>query len=150
MDTSFVDVLTRRACTMLPPATVMKIECAGDATGDLALLSLLEEVQGKGLRGEPLCLEPWEPVIFEDRVLLRCRGCSRMENLPRVAGIGRGRDGEEAHRNALYALTIPLDRPGTALPGCISAHIWGKGPAEDVQYACILNRTAYLRYPEAK
>jgi len=122
---------------------MMKIECAGDATGDPALLALLEEAQGKGLRGEALCDEPCETVVFSDRVLLRCGGCPRMETLPRVAGIGRGRDGEEARRNALYALTIPLDEPGPSLSGCMAAHAWGEGPVEDIQVACILNRVAY-------
>ena len=147
MDTSFVAALEKEAGVRLPPATVMKLECAGDASGDPALLALLEEIQEKSLRGEPLCAEPYEAVVFEDRILLRCGGCPRMEELPRVAGIGRGRTPEEARRCALYALTIPLDKPGPSRPGCLSAHVWGEGPLEDVQYACILNRVAYLRYP---
>ncbi len=148
MDTSFVDALEKRARTLLPPATMMKIECAGDTTGDPALISLLEEVQGRGLRGELLCGEPCETIVFEDRVLLRCHGCARMDVLPRVAGVGLGADREEARRRALYALTIPLDEPGISLSGCLAAHVWGEGPVREVQYACILNRVAYLRYPE--
>lgn len=143
METSFVDILLRRARTMLPPATVMLIECAGDQTGDPALLSLLEEVQGRGLRGEELCAEPCEPVIFEDRVLLRCGGCSRLDSLPKVAGIGRGATPEEARRNALYALTLPLDRPNARRAGCIAAQAWGTGPEEVVETACVINRVAY-------
>mgnify|MGYP007101932302 CR=1 FL=1 len=149
MDTSFVDALEKRARTMLPPATVMLIECAGDRTGDPALIALLEEVQGKGLRGEPLCVEPCETVVFPDRVLLRCGGCSRQRSLPRVAGIGRGHTKEEARRNALYALTLPLDRPNTRRAGCIAAQSYGDGPVRDVQYACVLNRVAYLSMAEA-
>ena len=148
MDTASVDTLEKRAQTMLPPATVMKLECAGDASGDPMLLALLEEIQKKGLLGESLCAEPCETIVFDDRVLLRCRGCERMAALPRVAGIGRGRDEAEARRRALYALTIPLDEPGAALPDCLTAHVCGNGPVEDIQYACILNRVAYLHYPE--
>ena len=143
MDTTFVEALEKRARTMLPPATVMLIECAGDASGDPALERLLEEVEGRGLRGEALCEEPYETVVFHDRVLLRCGGCPRAETLPRIAGIGRGRDEAEARRNALYALTLPLDRPNARADGCIAAMRWGQGPREDVQYACILNRAAY-------
>ena len=127
---------------MLPPATVMRIECLSDA-GDAAMTALLDEVQDKGLRGEPLCTEPYETVVFDDRVLLRCGGCPRMDALPRVAGIGYGRDAEEARRNALYALTLPLDRPNAAWKGCLAAQAWGEGPVRDVQIACLLNRAAY-------
>ena len=148
MDTSFVEQLINRARTLLPPATVMLIECAGDASGDPALAALLEEVQGKGLRREPLCPEPWETVVFDDRVLLRCAGCPRMETLPRVAGVGWGATPEEARKNALYALTLPLDKRDVSLPGCIAARQWGNGPVRDVQVACILNRVAYAAYPE--
>lgn len=143
MDTSFVEALEKRARTMLPPATVMLIECAADAGGGPALEALLEEVEGKGLRGEDLCAEPYETVVFPDRVLLRCGGCERASRLPRVAGIGRGEDAEAAHRNALYALTLPLDKPNAQLPGCAAAQTWGEGPVEDVQYTCILDRVAY-------
>ena len=45
MDTSFVAALEKRAKTMLPPATVMRIECASDASGDPALTALLDEVE---------------------------------------------------------------------------------------------------------
>ncbi len=142
MDTSFVERLINRARTMLPPATVMKIECAADG-GDKAMEPLLEEVQRKGLRGEDLCREPWEAVVFSDRVLLRCGGCERAKKLPRIAGIGRGQTREEAQSNALYALTLPLDKPNTRKRGCFAAQTWGEGPMEDVQYACIINRVAY-------
>lgn len=142
MDTSFVERLIRRAYTMLPPATVMAIECAADG-GDKAMEALLEEVQQKGLRGEPLCQEPCEAVEFSDRVLLRCMGCPREKKLPRIAGIGYGRTEEEARQNALYALTLPLDKSNARRPGCFRAHAYGEGPVEAVEYACILNRVAY-------
>ena len=144
METSFVERLEKRARTMLPPATVMAVECAGDDTGDPALLRLLEEIQEKGLRGEPLCGEPWETVVFPDRVLLRCAGCPRQAELPRIAGIGRGRDREEARGNALYALTLPLDGPRVRRAGCFAAMEWGEGPVEEVAWACIFNRVAYM------
>ena len=142
METSFVEALEKRAACMLPPATVMRIECLSDA-GDAAMTALLDEVESKGLRGEPLCTEPYETVVFDDRILLRCGGCPRMETLPRVAGIGRGRDAAEARRNALYALTLPLDHTNAAWSGCLAAQTWGDGPVRDVQLACILNRAAY-------
>ena len=143
METSFVERLENRARTMLPPATVMRIECMAD-TGDAAMAALLEEVQGKGLRGEALCTEPCETVVFDDRVLLRCGGCPRMEALPLVAGIGFGQDIVEARKNALYALTLPLDHPNARFSGCTAAQRWGEGPVRDVQLACILNRVSYL------
>jgi hypothetical protein len=143
MDTTFVEQLEARAKTMLPPATVMCIECAGDATGSPALLSLLEEVEQKGLRGEPLCDQPYKVIVFEDRVLLRCSGCPRDKTLPRIAGIGYGDTASQAQENALYALTFPLDKPNTRHAGCIAAQKYGSGPVKDVQYACILNRVAY-------
>lgn len=145
MDTSFVERLKKRAETMLPPATVMRIECAADG-GDKAMETLLAEVQQKGLRGELLCKEPCETIVFSDRVLLRCAGCEREKILPRIAGIGHGNTEAEARRNALYALTLPLDKPNTRLGGCVAAQTWGEGPVTDVQYACILNRVAYERY----
>lgn len=144
MDTSFVAALEKRARTMLPPAAVMRIECAGDASGDPALIALLDEVEKKGLAGQDLCPEPYETIVFEDRVLLRCGGCERAKTLPRFAGIGRGRDAGEARRNALYALTLPSDHPNARLPGCLAANAFGDGPVEDVQYACAFNRAAYL------
>ncbi len=143
MDTSFVERLENRARTLLPPATVMLVECAGDASGDPRLISLLEEIEQKGLLGEELCSEPYEPVVFEDRVLLRCGGCPRASELPRIAGIGRGVDAAQARQNALYALTLPLDHPNARIAGCIAAQRWGEGECEDIQYACILNRAAY-------
>lgn len=145
MDTSFVAALEKRAKTMLPPATVMRIECASDATGDPALTALLDEVEQKGLRGEDLCTEPCETVVFEDRVLLRCGGCERMDELPRFAGIGHGRDAAEARRNALFALTLSPDHPNAHRTGCLAAMEYGEGPVEDIRYACPINRAAYLR-----
>ena len=145
MDTSFVERLKKRAGTMLPPATVMKIECAADG-GDKAMEALLAEVLEKGLTGTPLCSEPCETVVFADRVLLRCGGCSRARTLPRVAGIGYGETAAEARENALYALTLPLDKPNARRAGCVAAQAWGAGPVKDVQYACILNRVAYAEY----
>lgn len=127
---------------MLPPATVMAIECAADG-GNKAMEPLLEEIQKKGIRGEDLCKEPFETIFYSDRVLLRCGGCERAKSLPKIAGIGRGQTKEEAQKNALYALTLPLDKPNAREKGCFAAQIWGEGPVEDVQYACILNRVAY-------
>ena len=147
MDTSFVERLKKRAETMLPPATVMKIECAADG-GDETMGPLLEDIQRKGLEGKPLCQEPCQAVVFADRVLLRCYGCAREKTLPRVAGIGYGKTEEEARENALYALTLPLDHPNARLSGCVAALAWGEGPVKDVQYACILNRVAYEEYPK--
>jgi len=147
MDTSFAERLKKRAETMLPPATMMKIECAADG-GDKTMEALLEETQRKGLQGEALCREPCRAVIFADRVLLRCEGCSREKKLPRIGGIGYGHTEEEARENALYALTLPLDHPNARLSGCMAAMTWGEGPVKDVQYACILNRVAYAEYPE--
>ena len=143
METSFVEALEKRAACMLPPATVMRIECMADA-GKPGMAALLEEVQQCGLRGDELCPEPCEAVIFDDRVLLRCGGCPRLRELPRVAGIGFGRDAAEARRSALYALTLPLDHPNARLDGCAAAQQWGEGPVRDEQITCILNRAAYL------
>ena len=144
MDTSFVEALEKRAKTMLPPATVMRIECAADATGDPKLAALLDEVEQAGLRGEPLCAAPCETVVFDDRVLLRCGGCARMDELPRFAGIGRGRDEAEALQNALFALTLSPDHPNAHRDGCLAAMACGDGPIERVLYACAINRAAYL------
>lgn len=143
MDTSFVEALENRARTMLPPATVMLLECAADKSGDRFLEGLLQQLQQKGLRGENLCGEPYERVVFDDRVYLRCAGCERESSLPRLGGIGRGNTPEEARRNALYALTLSMDKPTACLPGCMAAHVWGQGDVEDIQYACIINRAAY-------
>lgn len=142
METSFVERLIIRARTMLHPATVMAVECAADG-GNKAMEPLLEEIQQKGLRGEDLCREPFETILFSDRVLLRCAGCERAKRLPKIAGIGRGYTEEEAQKNALYALTLPIDKPNTRKRGCFAAQTWGEGPIEDVQYACIFNRVAY-------
>lgn len=144
MDTSFVAALEKRAETMLPPAAVMRVECAADATGNQNLAALLDEIEQKGLRGEPLCPEPYETIVFADRVLLRCAGCPRMDALPRFAGIGRGADAAEARKNALYALTLSPDHPNAQRPGCLAAMQYGEGPIEDIQYACAFNRAAYL------
>ena len=144
MDTSFVERLENRARTMLPAATVMLLECAGDASGDPALTALLSEIQGKGLRGEPLCPEPYDLVVFHDRVLLRCHGCPRQKDLPRLVGIGHGQTEEEARQNALYALTLPMDKRNTRPHrGCLATQSYGEGPVEIVETACIINRAAY-------
>ena len=145
MDTSFVDALIARAQTLLPPATVMALECAADAEGGGPLEALLTEIQQKGLRGEALCAEPWEPVVFDDRVLLRCRGCPRMERLPKILATGRGRTEAEARHNALYALTLPLDRHGRRREGYLAALTWGQGPVEVTETVCVLDRVAYGR-----
>ena len=143
MDTSFVERLINRAKTMLPAATVMAVECEGDKSGDPSLYALLDELQQKGLQNEPLCQEPFQPVVFEDRVLLRCHGCERLGSLPKVAGIGRGDTETEARQNALYALTLPLDKPGAHLDGYMAALCWGEGPVSVTETACIINRVAY-------
>jgi len=96
------------------------------------------------VRGESLCGEPYETVVFSDRVLLRCGGCARMEAMPRFMGIGRGADGAEARKNALYALTLPVDREGRRRAGCLAAMRFGEGPVEAVEFACAFNRAAYL------
>ena len=143
MDTSFVDRLIYRAQTMLPAATVMCLECAADSKGDEALYGLLEEIQQKGLNGQPLCTQPWDSVVFDDRVLLRCHGCDRLDSLPKIAGIGRGKTQEQARQNALYALTLPMDRRNARRKGYIAAQSFGDGPVEVVETACIINRVAY-------
>ena len=143
MDTSFVERLEKRARTMLPAATVMLLECAGDASGDRGLMALLSEIQEKGLRGEPLCTESYELVVFDDRVLLRCRGCPRQKDLPRVVGVGYGHTEDEARQNALYALTLPMDKPNVRRKDCLVAQRHGSGPVEAVETACIINRVAY-------
>lgn len=144
MDADIAAALEKRARTMLPPATVMAVECAGDASGDPALYALLDEIEKKGIEGLPLCTEPYETVVFPDRVLLRCGGCGRMSSLPRFAGIGRGADEAEAQRSALFALTLPPDRTEARVPGCLAAMRFGEGPVEIVRYACVFNRAAYL------
>ena len=143
MDEAMIRRLTAWASVMLPPATVMRLECLADTTQDPALISLLEEIQGRALRGERVCDEPCEAVVFPDRVLLRCHGCARFDHLPHVAGVGCGHDEAEARENALYALTLPLDHPNTRRPGCIAAQRWGEGPVQRVILSCILNRVAY-------
>ena len=143
MDTSFVDRLENRAKTMLPAATVMAIECAGDASGDANLIALLAEVQEKGLRGEPLCDAPYDRIVFDDRVLLRCRGCPRLNKLPKVAGMGYGETETEARQNALYALTLPLDKPSARKKGFLAVQRHGNGPVEAIETACAINRVAY-------
>ncbi len=143
MDTSFVERLEKRARTMLPAAAVMAVECRADATGDPRWEALLAEIQEKGRKGEPLCAEPYELVVFEDRVLLRCGGCPRGDTLPQIAGVGYGRDEAEARRNALYALTLPADRPNAREPGCFRAHVWGEGPVRAVVKSCVFDRVAY-------
>ena len=143
MDTSFVERLESRAQTMLPAATMMRLECAGDASGDPKLTALLAEMQEKGLRGESLCTEPYELIVFADRVLLRCHGCPRQHELPKIAGIGYGEAENEARQNALYALTLPLDKTNAHKNGCLAAQRYGSGPVKAVETACIINRVAY-------
>ena len=143
MDTSFVEGLKARAETMLPAATMMLLECAADRTGDKALEALLAQLQQKGLEGEPLCTEPFETVVFADRVLLRCRGCPRLASLPKIAGTGYGATEAEARQNALYALTLPMDHPNDRRRGYLAAQRYGQGPVEVAETACIINRVAY-------
>ena len=144
MDTSFVEQLEARAKTMLPPGIVMCIECAGDVSGDRRLAALLEEIERRGVNGEPLCAEPCETVVFDDRVLLRCGGCGRMDELPRFAGVGRGQTEEQARRNALYALTLPPGKPDLRRGKPLSVMRYGEGPVEVTETACAFNRAAYL------
>ena len=148
MEPSEIEKLTARAASMLPPATVMLIECAGDSTGDPGLIALLDEVQQKGLQGQPLFEGPYETVVFEDRVLLLGGEGEREAQLPRMAGVGYGLNEEQARRNALYALTLPADHPNTQLPDCMIAQQYGEGPVRQVVYTSILTRAAY-RSPEA-
>ena len=143
MDTSFVARLEKRAKTMLPPAVVMCVECAGDASGDEKLIALLEEIEKKGVRGEELCSEAYETVAFEDRVLLRCSGCARGKALPRFRGIGYGKNEAEAKQNALYALTLSPGRPNANGP-FLSEMRFGEGPYSAEETACVFNRAAYL------
>ena len=144
MDTSFVERLKKRAGTMLPAATVMMVECAADSGGGPAMVALLEEIQQKGLKNEPLCTELYDVLVFDDRVLLRCRGCSRQDELPKVGGIGRGQTEEEAEHNAYYALTLPMDKaPIRHRRGCMAIQVYGEGPVEVMKTACIFNRVAY-------
>ena len=144
METSFVERLEKRAKTMLPPGIVMCVECAADASGDPLLTALLEKIEQRGLRGEPLCREPCRTIVFEDRVLLLCEGCERMGRLPRFKGVGYGRTQAEAERNALYALTLPPGRPDPRPGHCLAVMRYGHGPVEEVRYACVFNRAAYL------
>ena len=144
MDTSFVERLKTRAETMLPAATVMLVECAADGGGGPAMEALLTEIQQKGLKNEPLCRAEHDAIVFEDRVLLRCHGCPRRDDLPKLGGIGRGRTEEEAERNACYALTLPMDKaPIRRSQGCLAIQTWGEGPVETMITTCIFNRVAY-------
>lgn len=145
MDTGLTEMLIRRAETMLPAATMMLLECAADSTGGPDLYALLAELQQKGLAGEALCTQPYESVVFSDRVLLRCRGCPRAAELPRIAGIGYGATKEEARQNALYALTLPMDKRTARQAGCLAAQQHGQGPVRVTETACIINRAAYAK-----
>lgn len=135
MDGSFVDKLIRRARTMLPAETAMLVECRADG-GDRACQRLLEHIVCCGLEGKELCDEPFEAVVFEDRVLLRCSGCRKGRDYPVIIGVGRGQTREEAEQNALYALTVPVGS---------QTRRWGEGPEEARVESCILNRVAYAR-----
>ena len=146
MDTSFVEVLRRRAETMLPPATVMRVECLADS-GVPGMEALLEEIQGKGLRGEPLCEKPCRTLVYEDRVLLVCDGCERQKELPRICGIGYGHTKREAEENALYALTLPADKRNAGKRGCIVCHRYGEGKEKAERCTCVFNRVAYAARP---
>lgn len=133
MDRSFVERLEKRARTMLPAETAMLVECRGDG-GDRACQILLEHIFACGLQEKELCPEPYETLVFDDRVLLRCRGCARQTELPQILGIGRGQTEEEARQNALYALTLPVGR--------WERH-WGEGPVQVQVESCVFNRVAY-------
>lgn len=135
MDRSFVEKLEKRARTMLPAETAMMVECRADG-GDRSCEALLNHILRCGLMEEELCPEPYETVVFADRVLLRCQGCSRMAALPKILGVGWGETEEEARKNALYALTLPLGR---------EERHWGKGSVRAEVQSCIFNRVAYAR-----
>lgn len=135
MDRTFVERLEKRARCMLPAETAMLVECRADG-GDKACGALLEHIIACGLQGKELCPEPYETVVFDDRVLLRCGGCPKREDYPLITGLGRGHSREEAEKNALYALTLPV---GSTL------RRWGEGPVEARVESCILNRVAYAK-----
>ena len=142
MEPSLIRRLESLAASMLPPAVMMCIECAADATGAPALSALLEEAQTAGLSGLPLCREPCETIVFDDRVLLRCGGCPRAAGMPHFTAVGRGRTHEEALRNALYALTLP-PVSGRKERGCLATMSWGEGPAEASVTSCPWIRCAW-------
>lgn len=133
MDRSLVERLEKRARSMLPPASVMAVECAADG-GDKKSAALLEFILDCGLHGKELCPKPYETVVFSDRVLLRCAGCPRMEALGTAEGVGFGQTEAEARQNALYALTLPTDK---------KLRHWGEGPVRITERACVFNRVAY-------
>ena len=127
--------LELRAQTMLPPASVMKTECAADA-GTPGAAALLEHMLACGAEGRPLCAAPCKTVVFSDRVLLRCAApCERQNDSFAVTARGRGRTREEAEKNALYALTLPADKKHRTA---------GSGPIEVTVKSCVFNRAAYL------
>ena len=144
MTPAVIQKLESRAVSMLPPAVMMCIECAADASGDPSLSDLLEEAQRAGLSGRPLCDEPYETVVFDDRVLLRCGGCARAADMPCFRGIGRGDTPEQARQNALYALTLQPSAK-SARGGVLSVMRYGSGPAEETVSSCPWIRCAYLQ-----
>lgn len=133
METSLVERLEKRACTMLPAETVMAVECAADA-GDKRMQAMLDYILDCGLHEKELCTQPYETIVFDDRVLLRCAGCPRLAALPKIKGIGYGKTAEEARRNALFALTLPVGK---------KVRTFGEGPVRAVEVSCIFNRVAY-------
>ena len=133
MENSFAQKLERRARYLLPAETTMMVECWADG-GDRMCAALLRHIQTCGMMEEDLCPEPYETVIFDDRVLLRCAGCDRANAMPKIIGVGWGETEEEARQNALYALTLPEARE--------EKH-WGEGPVRVQVSSCIFNRVAY-------
>ena len=124
----------------------MRVECAAD-DGKPGMDALLEEILSRALADRPVCdRKPCHPIWFGDRVLLRCDGCERAAALPFVAGIGFGADRAEAERNALYALTLPMDRQDIRVRGALCARRFGAGPARAEVRSCVFNRTACLSF----
>lgn len=135
MEQALAEKLEKRARYLLPVETAMLVECRADS-GERMCELLLRHIQTCGLMEEDLCSEPYERVDFEDRVLLRCRGCDKARAWPKIRAVGYGESSEEAEQNALYALTIP--------DGGEERH-WGRGPFRHEEESCILNRVAYAK-----
>lgn len=135
MDRTLVEKLEKRAQTLLPAETAMMVECWADE-GDRMCAAVLKHIQRCGMFDEPLCEKPYRVIEYDDRVLLRCDGCDRMNALPKIRGVGYGETDAQAHENALYALTLPLPT---------DEREYGRGDHRAVEEACIYNRVAYAK-----
>ena len=135
MDRTLVEKLENRARTLLPAETAMMAECWADS-GDRMCAAVLKHIQRCGMFDEPLCDQPYRLIPFDDRVLLRCQGCDKMNALPKIRGVGYGETEDEAHRNALYALTLPIPS---------DEREYGRGSIRAVEESCIYNRVAYAQ-----